>query len=52
MEMTTIMAWIAALGAVSEALSLIPGVKANGIFQIVWNILKLIAGENPKKEGF
>jgi len=52
MELTTIMAWIAALLAVSEALSLIPGVKANGIFQVVWNVLKMIAGENPKKEGF
>lgn len=51
MDVTTIMVWIAALLAVSEALSLIPGVKANGIFQMIWNILKIIAGENPKKEG-
>lgn len=30
-----------ALGlAVSEALSLIPSVKANGIFQFVWGLLK------------
>lgn len=26
--------------AISEALSLIPGVKANGIFQLVWGWLK------------
>lgn len=51
MEITTIMALVAALLAVSEVLSLIPQVKANGIFQAIWNILKMIAGENPKKEG-
>lgn len=44
-------ACIAALLAVSEALSFIPGVKANGVFQAIWNVLKMIAGENPKKEG-
>ena len=27
---------IAALGAVSEVLSLIPGVKSNGIFQLIY----------------
>lgn len=51
MDMTIIMAFVAALLAVSEVLSLIPQVKANGIFQAIWNILKMITGENPKKEG-
>lgn len=30
----------AALFAVSEALSLIPGVESNGIFQLIYNVLK------------
>jgi len=51
-DITTITVWVAALLAVSEALSLIPGVRANGIFQVVWNVLKMIAGEKPKKEGY
>lgn len=50
MEVTTIMTWIAALGAISEALSLIPGVKANGLFQIIWNVLKIIGGDKTAKE--
>lgn len=48
MDATTIGIIIAALLAVSEALSLIPQVKANGVFQMLWNVLKIIAG---KKEG-
>lgn len=48
METTTIMAWVVALLAVSEALSLIPGIKANGIFQVIWNILKVMAGKKPQ----
>lgn len=28
--------------AASEALSFIPKVKSNGIFQLVWNILKIL----------
>jgi len=39
---------VAACLAVSEALSLIPQVKANGVFQMIWNVLKILAGE--KKE--
>lgn len=46
MEMLAII--VGALLAVSEALSLIPQVKANGIFQTIWNVLKILAGE--KKE--
>jgi hypothetical protein len=40
---------LAALLAVSEALALIPSVKSNGIFQMLWNVLKMMAG--TKKEG-
>lgn len=42
------LAIVAALGAVGEVLSLIPSVKANGIFQLVYNTLKLLGG---KKDG-
>lgn len=45
MDATTIGVIIAALLAVSEALSLIPQVKANGVFQVLWNVLKMLAGE-------
>ena len=44
MDNNTITIIIAAALAVSEALSLIPGVKANGIFQMVINIIKYFAG--------
>ncbi len=39
---------ITAALAVSEALALIPGVESNSVFQMIWRILKLLAGE--KKE--
>ena len=48
MDAITISIIVGALLAVSEALSLIPAVQANGIFQCVWRVLKLIAGS--KKE--
>lgn len=34
-----------ALFAVSEALSMIPQVRANGIFQAVFNVIKVLAGK-------
>lgn len=34
-----------ALWAVSEALSLIPAVKSNGVFQLVFNMLKKVRGK-------
>lgn len=34
-----------ALWAISEALSLIPVVKSNGIFQLIVNVLKSILGK-------
>lgn len=36
---------LAVLGGISEALSLIPAVKANGVFQLVANILKVLLGK-------
>lgn len=40
---------------VSEALSLIPVVRSNGIFQLVYNVIRLIAGKPPinrrRREG-
>ncbi len=36
---------VAVLGGVSEALSLIPAVKANGVFQLVANFLKALLGK-------
>lgn len=38
---------LAVLGGISEALSLIPQVKANGVFQLVANVIKSLL---PKKE--
>ena len=42
MEHTIIV--VAALLAISEALSLIPQVKSNGVFQVIYNLLKNLAG--------
>lgn len=38
---------LSALLALSEALSLIPAVKSNGVFQLILNIVKKLA---PKKQ--
>lgn len=35
---------LAALAGISEALSLIPAIKANGVIQAVFNIIKALAG--------
>ena len=42
MESTIII--LVALLAISEALSLIPQVKSNGVFQVIYNLLKSLAG--------
>jgi hypothetical protein len=44
MDAATISIVIGALFAVSEALSLIPAVKSNGIFQLFFNVIKTVAG--------
>lgn len=36
-----------ALLALSEALALIPGLKSNSVFQLVVNIVKMLAGGGP-----
>jgi len=38
-----------ALLAISEALALIPGVRSNSIFQVVWRLLKMLADEKKKE---
>ena len=48
MDDTTILIIVSAALAISEGLSLIPGLKSNGIFQLVYNILKFIAGKGKK----
>lgn len=34
---------VAVLGSISEGLSLIPGVKSNGIFQLVYGLIKSVS---------
>lgn len=42
---------IAALLAISEALSFIPSLKSNGVFQLFWNVLKTLdRGKNEEGE--
>lgn len=50
MDALTISIIVGALLAVSEALSLIPAVKSNGIFQVLWRILKAVAGAKEKED--
>jgi len=45
MDNDTTMIVLAALLAVSEALSLIPQVKANGVFQLVVNLIRKVLGK-------
>jgi len=42
MNIEIVFAIIAALLAVSEALSFIPGLKSNGIFQLIYNVIKTL----------
>jgi len=43
--MDTITIILVALLAVSEVLALIPQVKANSVFQTIWNLLKTMTGK-------
>ncbi|MFA5158719.1 MAG: hypothetical protein WC451_06075 [Patescibacteria group bacterium] len=45
MDATTVAVIFGALYAVSEALSLIPAIKANGTIQLFFNLIKIIAGK-------
>jgi len=48
METNLIMAIITALLAMSEAISFVPAMKSNGIFQLVYNILEVIGSKFGK----
>jgi len=50
MDLTTIVGIVTALLAVSEGLALIPGLKSNSVFQIVYFILKAITNGIKTKE--
>lgn len=49
MDQQTVAITTGALLAVSEALSLIPAVKSNGVIQLVFNIFRSIAGMFVKR---
>lgn len=48
MDTTTIITIMGAALAISEALSLIPGIKSNGIFQLIYNTLKFMVSAVKK----
>ena len=50
MDVMTITGIIAALLAISEGLALIPGLKSNSVFQIIYLILKAITNGIKTKE--
>jgi hypothetical protein len=50
MDAVTISIIIGALLAMSEALSLIPAVRVNGLFQMAWNVLKIAAGAKKEED--
>lgn len=50
MEIGTFSIVIGVLLAISETLALIPGVESNGIFQVVWRLLKILAGAKEKED--
>jgi hypothetical protein len=45
MDTTTSLIIVSSALAISEALSLIPAIKSNGIFQLIYNLLKSLAGK-------
>lgn len=45
MEPSTLIIIVSAALAVSEALSLIPGIQSNGIFQLIFQLIKSLAGK-------
>ena len=50
MELTTIIGAITAALGISEGLALIPGLKSNSIFQIIYFLLKAVANGIKNKE--
>ena len=49
MSAETVILILSVLFAISEALSMIPQVKENGVFQIIYSVLKIAAGKGAKK---
>jgi hypothetical protein len=50
MDTNTLLIIAAAALAVSEALSLIPAIKSNGIFQLIYNALRVLVLGVKNKE--
>jgi len=50
MDITTIIGILAAALAVSEGLALIPGIKSNSVFQIIYFVLKAVVNAIKDKE--
>lgn len=50
MEMDQLTWIVAALLALSEGVALIPGLKSNSVFQLIYFILKAVATAVKKKE--
>ena len=50
MDISTIIIYLGVATAISEALSVIPGVQANGIFQLCYYILKAVYNGIRNKE--
>ena len=48
MDYDTITIALAVALALSEALSLIPGIRSNGIFQLAYNLIRFLAGGQKK----
>lgn len=49
MDDQTAMIIVAALFAISEALSLIPAIKSNGVFQMIFRVIRAMAGRGGAK---
>ena len=45
MDVNTVLLGLSVLGGVSEALSLIPQVQSNGVFQLIYGIIKALSGK-------
>lgn len=45
MDMSKVALIMSVLFAVSEALALIPSIQSNSVFQLIFNILKSLAGK-------
>lgn len=48
MDDSTYIIILGILWGISELLSLIPGIKANGVFQLIYNMLKFLVPSGKK----